>query len=125
MPDATTLPVFNFESLTAAWGAFALAAGIPLSYCGDSTAVAHEGAERAQAMLRSHIGATNDYKLFALLHVLGNASLRMEQVLDPVGYAETEALVEAALADAELTAEQGPSDAEVAAHLETSLLRHD
>jgi hypothetical protein len=107
MPDVTAATVFNFEALTAAWGAFAFAAGIPLSYCGDSTAAAHEGTERAPAMLHSRIVATNDYKLFALLHVLGNASLRMEQVLDPVCYAETEAMVDAALADAELTAEQG------------------
>ncbi len=125
MPD-TPLPAFNFEALTAAWEAFAQAAGIPLNYCGDSTAAAHDGAEQAQAMLRAHIVATNDYRLFALLHLLGNASLRMEQVLDPVGYAEAEARAEAALAEAELTAERGPSDAEVAAHLETSLLlRHD
>lgn len=125
MPIAATPPVFNFEALTLAWADFAQATGIPLNYCGNSTEAAYDSAEHAQAMLRAHISATNDYRLFALLHLLGNAALRMEQVLDPVGYAETEALLAAALAKAEFQAEHWPSDEEVAVHLEKSLLRRD
>ena len=108
-----TPAAFNFEELTRAWLSFASATGIPLDYCGSATAAAHEGAERAQALLRDHIVANNDYRLFALLHLLGNASVRMEQVLDPEGYAEAAARIEAALEEARTHCGHGLTDAEL------------
>lgn len=115
----------DFAALSKAWVEFCETSGIPLNYQGNSTAEAHAGVERAQQLLREHIIATNDYRLFPLLHILGNASLRMEQVLDPIGYAETTSMIEAALADAEL--HDGPlrHDAATAARLATSVLRRD
>lgn len=123
MSDIQTAP-FDFSAFAEAWGRFAADAGIPSGYSGDSTAAAHEGVENAQRMLREHIVATNDYRLFPLLHILGNASVRMEQVLDPEGYVESVARIRAALAEAELHATKGES---VPLHkaLATSLLRRD
>jgi hypothetical protein len=123
MTDTSATP-FDFLALAEAWVPFAAVAGIPPNYSGDSTPAAHEGAEKAQQLLREHITATNDYRLFPLLHLLGNASLRMEQVLDPEGYAELEARITEALAEAELHATQGEGGPPGKV-LATSLLRRD
>jgi hypothetical protein len=125
MNSSTRTSTFDFDALSLAWQDFAKAAGIPAEYCGDSTEVAHTGAERAQALLRQHIGETGDYRLFSLLHLLGNASVRMEQVIDPDGYAETTAHIEAALAKAELDPRQAISPADAQERLKKSLLRRD
>lgn len=117
-------PTIDLEALAQAWVAFAAATGIPADYCGNSTEAAHDGVERAQQRLREHIVATNDYRLFPLLHILGNASLRMEQVLDPDGYAESVARITEALGEAEMHATQGEGSPTRQA-LATSLLRRD
>jgi hypothetical protein len=114
----------DFTALAEAWTRFAAVAGIPADYHGDSTPAAHEGVEVAQHHLRQHILSTNDYRLFPLLHILGNAAVRMEQVLDPQGYAESVARVSAALAKAELHATQGEGEP-IDKALATSLLRRD
>lgn len=44
---------------------------------------AYQASEAIQERIREHIVATNDMRLFGLLHLLGQASLRMEQVLWP------------------------------------------
>lgn len=125
MPDIPNIAKPDFSVLSQAWVDFCEASGIPSDYQGNSTVEAHAGVEHAQQLLREHIITTNDYRLFPLLHILGNASLRMEQVLDPVGYAETTALIEAALADANLESALGPMDEETRTRLSTSLLRRD
>lgn len=117
-------PAYDFDALAEAWTRFAAFAGIPADYCGDSSAAAHAGAEQAQKLLREHIVTTNDYRLFPLLHLLGNASVRMEQVLDPAGYAESVARINAALVEAELHATHGDSRLPGKA-LATSVLRRD
>lgn len=125
MPVPSPLVTFDLEPLAQAWVAFARAAGIPADYNGDSAPEAHAGAEKAQELLREHIRSTNDYRLFPLLHLLGNASLRMEQVLDPEEYARTTAMVEEALAEAELNTSHWVSQDDIEAILQHSLLRRD
>jgi hypothetical protein len=116
---------YDLEPLSQAWVTFAHAVGIPANYNGNSAPEAHAGAEAAQELLRGHICETTDYRLFNLLHLLGNASLRMEQVIDPKEYVRTTLMVEAALADAELNQEHWLSEQEIEAHLAHSLLRRD
>lgn len=120
----TSRVTFDFTALTEVWTQFAALAGIPQNYTGESSSEAHEGVEQAQAHLREHIIATNDYQLLSLLHILGNASVRMEQMLDPEGYAESVARVTAALKTAELHATQGEA-VRLPRALATSLLRRD
>jgi len=47
---------------------------------------AHSASEAIQERIREHIVATDDMRLFGLLHLLGQASLRMEQTLWPEEY---------------------------------------
>ena len=44
------------------------------------------GLQAIQEQIRERIVATNDIRLFSLLHLLGQASLRMEQALWPEDY---------------------------------------
>lgn len=115
----------DFEALAVAWQKFARAAEIPADYNGDSSSEAHAGVMRAQELLRDRITGANDYRLFPLLHILGNASLRMEQVLYPEDYARIEAAVKAALATAELDQSNWSSTEHTEVILATSLLRRD
>ena len=64
----------SFEALASAWARIAEEAEIP---------------------------ATNDMRLFGLLHLLGQASLRMEQTLWPKDYERMAREVEQALRDAD------------------------
>ena len=50
-----------------------------------------------QERIREHVVATNDMRLFGLLHLLGQASLRIEQALWPEEYARMTREVEEAL----------------------------
>jgi hypothetical protein len=54
-----------------------------------------------QERIREHVVATNDMRLFGLLHLLGQASLRMEQALWPEEYARMTREVEEALREAD------------------------
>ncbi|MFT2898300.1 hypothetical protein ACMWKN_24175 [Enterobacter sp. 01-M-05-SI-ECC] len=53
-----------------------------------------------QEQIRERIVATNDMRLFSLLHLLGQASLRMEQALWPEDYERMTREVEEALRQA-------------------------
>ncbi|WP_411182453.1 hypothetical protein [Pseudomonas aeruginosa] len=57
----------------------------------------HDFCNRA---IRERIVATNDMRLFSLLHLLGQASLRMEQALWPEDYERMTREVEEALRQA-------------------------
>ncbi len=50
---------------------------------------------------KTHIVATHDMRLFGLLHLLGQASLRMEQILWPEDYERIRREVEEALREAD------------------------
>ena len=56
--------------------------------------------EAIQEQIRERIVATNDMRLFSLLHLLGQASLRMEQALWPEDYERMTREVEEALRQA-------------------------
>ena len=56
---------------------------MPTGYEGTATPAAHQASEAIQERIREHIVATNDMRLFGLLHLLDQASLRVEQVLWP------------------------------------------
>lgn len=73
----------SIDALSSAWARIAEEASLPPSYEGTASPEAHRASEVIQAQIRDHIVATNDVRLFGLLHLLGQASLRMEQTLWP------------------------------------------
>ncbi len=74
------------EALASTWAQIAEKVGFPADYEGTPSPEAHRASEAIQEQIREHIVATNDLRLFSLLHLLGQASLRMEQMLWPEEY---------------------------------------
>lgn len=87
-------------ALTSAWARIAEEAEFPADYEGTATPQAHRASEAIQEQIRERIVATNDMRLFSLLHLLGQASLRMEQALWPEDYERMTREVEEALRQA-------------------------
>ena len=87
----------NIEKLSGAWEMLAGEVGFPADYEGTASPEAHRANEAIQELIREHIVATNDMRLFGLLHLLGQASLRMEQALWPEEYERMTREVEEAL----------------------------
>ncbi|EHF11206.1 MULTISPECIES: hypothetical protein [Pseudomonas] len=75
------------QALASTWAQLAKEVGFPADYDGTSTPETHRACGVIQEWIREHIVATNDMRLFGLLHLLGQASLRMEQALWPDDYA--------------------------------------
>src|SRR5476651_1874763 len=71
----------SIEALASAWVRIAEEAALPSDFEGTASPETHRASEAIQARIRDHIIATNDMRLFGLLHLLGQASLRMEQML--------------------------------------------
>ena len=94
------MSVSSIEALASAWVSIAEEAALPSDYAGTATQEAHRACEAIQARIRDHIVATNDMRLFGLLHLLGQASLRMEQVLWPEDYERMAREVKEALREA-------------------------
>ncbi|HHX2284598.1 hypothetical protein [Pseudomonas aeruginosa] len=69
----------SIQALASTWAQLAKDVGFPADYDGTSTPVTHRARGVIQEWIREHIVATNDMRLFGLLHLLGQASLRMEQ----------------------------------------------
>jgi len=90
----------NIEALASAWARVTEEAQFPADYEGTATPAVHQASEAIQERIREHIVATNDMRLFGLLHLLGQASLRMEQVLWPEDYERMTREVEEALREA-------------------------
>lgn len=67
---------------------------------GTASPEAYRACEAIQARMRDHIVAT-DMRLFGLLHLLGQVSLRMEQTLWPEDYERMTRAVEQALREAD------------------------
>ena len=86
----------TIEALASAWARIAEEAEFPADYEGTATPQAH----RASEAIRERIVATNDMRLFSLLHLLSQASLRMEQALWPEDYERMTREVEEALRQA-------------------------
>jgi len=91
----------SIEALGSAWARLAEEAGFPADYEGTASPEAHRASETIQERIREHIVATNDMRLFGLLHLLGQASLRMEQALWPEEYERMTREVEEALREAD------------------------
>ena len=90
----------DIETLASAWAQLAEEVGFPTDYEGTASPEAHQASEAIQECIREHIVATNDMRLFGLLHLLGQASLRMEQALWPEDYERMTREVEEALREA-------------------------
>jgi hypothetical protein len=73
----------HIEALASAWARIVEETKFPTDYEGTASPEAHRASEAIQEWIRGHIVATNDMRLFGLLHLLGQASLRMEQALWP------------------------------------------
>lgn len=73
----------SIDALASAWARIAEEASLPPNYEGTASPEAHRASEVIQAQIRDHVVATNDMRLFGLLHLLGQASLSMEQTLWP------------------------------------------
>ena len=91
----------SIEALASAWAQIAGDAEFPANYEGTASPEAHQASEAIQERIREHIVATNDLRLFGLLHLLGQASLRMEQALWPEEYERMTREVEEALREAD------------------------
>lgn len=90
----------SIEALTSAWEQITKEVEFPANYEGTATPAAHQASEAIQERIREHIVATNDMRLFGLLHLLGQASLRMEQTLWPEEYERMTCEVQKALHEA-------------------------
>ena len=90
----------SIEALASAWARIAEEAEFPADYEGTATPETHRASETIQERIREHIVATNDMRLFCLLHLLGQASLRLEQVLWPEDYERMTREVQEALREA-------------------------
>lgn len=69
----------SIQALASTWAQLAKNVGFPADYDGTSTPVTHRARGVIQEWIREHIVVANDMRLFGLLHLLGQASLRMEQ----------------------------------------------
>lgn len=87
----------NIEALARAWARITEEAEFPVDYTGTPSPKAHQASTVIQERIREHIVATNDMRLFGLLHLLSQASLRMEQVLWPEDYEHMTREIEKAL----------------------------
>jgi hypothetical protein len=70
----------SIETLVSARARIAKKAGFPPDCDGTASPKAHRASEAIQERIREHIVAARDRRLLCLLHLLGQASLRMEQV---------------------------------------------
>lgn len=95
------MSVPSIEALASTWARIAEEVEFPADYEGTASPEAHRASEVIQERIREHIVATNDLRLFCLLHLLGQASLRMEQALWPEEYERMTREVEAALREAD------------------------
>lgn len=111
--DRGQMSTSSIEALASAWARIAEEATLPTGYEGTATPEAHLACEAIQARIRDHIVATNDMRLFGLLHLLGQASLRMEQTLWPEDFERMTREVEEALREADDPTAKSYSHAEV------------
>ena len=97
----TAMNTCSIEALASAWAQIAEEMAFPPGYEGTASPEAHRASEAIQARIRDHIVATNEMRLFGLLHLLGQASLSMEKTLWPEDYERITRDVEEALRKAD------------------------
>lgn len=95
--DETQMNMSSIDALASTWSQIVKETAFPSDYEGTASPEAHRGCEAIQERIRENIVATNDMRLFGLLHLLVQASLRMEQVLWPEDYERVTREVEEAL----------------------------
>ncbi|MGS6330896.1 hypothetical protein ACVGWG_00405, partial [Enterobacter asburiae] len=71
----------TIEALASASATIAEESELPADYEGTATPQPHRASEAIQEQIRERIVATNDMRLFSLLHLLGQASVGMEEAL--------------------------------------------
>ncbi|WP_332839243.1 hypothetical protein [Klebsiella pneumoniae] len=76
----------TIEALASAWARIAEEAEFPADYEGTATPQAHRASEAIQEQIRERIVATNDMRLFSLLHLLGQASRHCCKVSDEAAF---------------------------------------
>lgn len=91
----------SIEALASAWARIAEEAEFPTDCEGTPSPEVHRASKLIQEQIREHIVATKDVFLYGLLHLLGQASLRMEQVLWPDEYERMARETEEALQEAD------------------------
>lgn len=96
----------SIEALASSWARIAEEAAFPSGYEGTASPEAHRATEAIQERIREHIIATNDMRLFGLLHLLGQASLHMEQALWPEEYERISREIEESLREADAPRQQ-------------------
>ena len=77
---ATQMRTSSIEALASARACIAEEAILPTGYEGTATPEAHRASETVQAQIRAHIVATNDMRLFGLLHLRASAVHQGQQV---------------------------------------------
>lgn len=87
----------HMEALASAWSSIVEEVEFPVDYDGRASGEVYRASEALQERIRQHIVSTNDMRLFSLLHLLGQASLRMEQALWPEDYERMTLEIEEAL----------------------------
>ena len=92
----------NIERLSVAWAQVMSDVGFPQDFDGTPTQVSFHAAWLVEEKIRNHIVSSGDKKLFSLMHLLGQASLRMEQYLWPDEYEQIKREIEIAVIEADV-----------------------
>jgi hypothetical protein len=87
----------SLQALAQAWVRITEKIEFPIDYEGTGSLDAYRAIEAIQEQSRAHIVAIGDMRLFSLLQLLSQASLRMEQELWPGDYDRMRVEVEATL----------------------------
>jgi len=100
------------EDLAKAWANVVDLSSFLESYDGTPSVESHQACEKMQAKMREYIIATDDRRLFGLLHLLGQASLSMEKSLWPEEYERLKCEIETAVRETDNTSSKNYSHEE-------------
>ncbi len=92
----------NIERLSVAWAQVMSDVGFPQDFDGTPTQVSFHAAWLVEEKIRNHIVSSGDKRLFSLMHLLGQASLRMEQYLWPDEYEQIKREIEISVIEADV-----------------------
>jgi hypothetical protein len=87
----------NIEMLSVAWAQIMSDVKFPQDFDGTPTQATYHVAGLVEERIRDHIFSSGDRRLFSLMHLLGHASLRMEQYLWPDEYEQISREIELAV----------------------------
>ncbi|MGS6244678.1 hypothetical protein ACVGWS_00585, partial [Enterobacter hormaechei] len=77
---AAEMSTSTIEALASAWARIAEEAEFPADYDGTATPQPHRASEPIKEQIRERIVATNHMRVFILLHLLSQASLRLSLI---------------------------------------------